>query len=826
MKALSSGRAGNGHNCIVRLAVNWQEHAVLTGVAQKFSAPATLPWWRRSWVGGTVALFALTLLLYAPVGRFEFVNYDDPEYVTENTHLNQGFSWSGIVWAFTKSHSANWHPLTWLSHMLDCQLWGVQPGPHHWHNVVLHALNAVLLFGWLRQATGATGRSWVVAALFAWHPLHVESVAWISERKDVLSAFWGLATLWCYTCYQQAPPDAAGKRPRKFYGLALVGLALGLMSKPMLVTWPFVLLLLDFWPGQRWGREPLRRLVLEKLPFLALSVISCVITFAVQSAAGATHTLHAISADYRLGNAVQSYALYFWQTLCPRELLPFYPFEPLVVWRVALAGAVLAGISFLVWRNRQEHRWGFVGWSWYLGTLVPVIGLVQVGNQALANRYSYLPLIGVFIGLAWLVQNTMPRLSLQAKAPFRIVVGLLLAICFGLAGRQVWRWENTCTLFVPVTERFPDEYVGHAIVGTAYTQQTNYSRAFYHLRRAIELQPNQPDPYKDIGDIFMVSNRLDEAVTCYRNAVERKANYFPGYFQLGLALTRQGKYAESLQAFTEAEKLRPDYAPTLFHLGNVMIRMGQAAQAIPFYERSLRLRPGQTEVYNNLAYAYSQTGQTELAIEAFRKALALAPDASEMRVNLGAALLRQNQIAPAIEQFELARQRQPDFAPVHLNLGLAQARAGNWSAAAAAYQDYVRFCPDQVDGRLKLADALRHLDQPRLALEQLEAAHRLAPDHVGALINLAALLGSTAESGRKDSPRALQLATRACELTQQQDPAALLALAAAQQQNNQLAAARQTAEAALAAAQARQRPELGARAEHFLQSLPPASVNP
>lgn len=704
--------------------MNWQEHAMLTGVAPKFTSTATVPWWRRLTVVGAIGLFVLTLLLYAPVGQFEFVDFDDSEYVYDNTHLNRGISWSGIAWAFTKSHSANWHPLTWLSHMFDCQLWGATPGPMHWHNVLLHALNAVLLFGWLRQATGATGRSWVVAALFAWHPLHVESVAWISERKDVLSAFWGIATLWCYTCYQQATPDTAGRRPRRFYGWGLVCFGLGLMSKPMLVTWPFVLLLLDFWPGQRCGRESWQRLWREKLPFFALSALSSVVTSMVQT--GAKQSWDVITWDHRLGNAVKSYGLYLWQMIYPDDLQPFYPLGTLVIWRVALAFVVMLGLSLIIWRWRQQCGWAFFGWNWYLGTLVPVIGLMQVGNQALADRYSYLPLIGIFILVVWFGQRIGERFSQRGTLALQLTAAGILIACCWLTRQQVWRWQNSITLFAPVAARFPDNYVGHAIVGAAYAQQTNYPQAIFHLQRAIEILPTEPDSYKEIGDIFVVSNRLDDAIACYQRAIELQPTHFASQYQLAMALTKQDRNEEALQAFTAATTLKPDNSLAQYHLANTLVRLRRVEPAIPHYERALQLQPNRVEVLNNLAYAYAQIGKADHAIATFQQALQLNPELAETRVNLGAILLRQNQIAPAIEQFQIACRQKPDLAVAYLNLGLAYARAGNWSDAARVYQSYLTLQPNQPDGYLKIADALLHLSQPQPARTHLETALQLA----------------------------------------------------------------------------------------------------
>lgn len=698
---------------------------MLSGMAQKFSPPAAGPWWRRTWLLGVLTLFLPTLLLFAPVGGFDFIIFDDQEYVAANPHLNRGFTGDGVVWAFTKSHSANWHPLTWLSHMLDCQLWGLQAGPHHWHNVILHALNAVLVFGWLRAATGRTLGSWFVAALFAWHPLHVESVAWVSERKDVLSTFWGLISLWCYTCHQQSAVNPAGKRPMRCYWLAVVSFALGLMSKPMLVTWPFVLLLLDFWPLQRWDREPARQLLREKWPFLALSFLSCLVTFLVQSTAGATSKLNLVSIDYRLGNAVNSYALYLWQTIWPRDLLVFYPCGELIVWRVALAFVLLLVLSVLIWRCRRQLPWAGWGWCWYLGTLVPVIGLVQVGSQALANRYMYIPSIGIFIGLVWSAEFILQKYQVRRLWLPVGMSGILLG-CMLQTATLLPRWKDSISLFQPVCAAFPEAYFAHLNLGLAYSNEAKYPEAYRHLREAIRLEPKNSATYNDLGRVFSKNNRTTDAIACFRQAIALSPDFFAAYKNLGLELEKTGPTDEALEQYRQAERLNPDHAELQYLFANAHQRRGQWPEAIARYQHALRLQPDHIEAHNNLALAYSQAGQPDAAAAELEQTLRLKPDLVETRVNLGALLIRQGNYPDAIRHLSQAVQLNPEFPAAHLNLGLARARNGQWAEAAGAYQKYVTLLPDQPEGRLKLADALLHLNQPQAARDHLETALRSA----------------------------------------------------------------------------------------------------
>ena len=379
---------------------------------------------RRNILTGLL-LTAVTLSLYAPVRHFDFINFDDPAYVLNNPQVQAGITSSSIRWAFTQGHSSNWHPLTWISHMLDWQLFGRHAGGHHATNVLLHTGNTLLLFGLLIRLTGKAGRSAVVAGLFALHPLHVESVAWIAERKDVLSTFFGLWTLWAYARYADRPSAAR-------YLAALGLFALGLMSKPMLVTWPFVLLLLDYWPLKRVDSVPWRTLLREKVPFLVLALASAVVTFLVQREGGAVAAISRISAGMRLQTALVAYVAYIGKLVWPTRLAVLYPLaHSLPIAQVAGAVAVLAIITYAAWRGARRFPYLATGWLWYLGTLVPVIGLVQVGTQRMADRYTYIPYIGLFVfgvwGVAdWAEQRKIPRGAMAGAAV--TILSLLTAL--------------------------------------------------------------------------------------------------------------------------------------------------------------------------------------------------------------------------------------------------------------------------------------------------------------------------------------------------------------------------------------------------------------
>lgn len=528
-----------------------------------------------------LALAALTAVVYAPVRHHDFVQVDDPAYVTENPHVLRGLTPEGIAWAFTTGDAANWHPVTWLSHMLDVQLFGVAAGPHHLTNVLLHMANTLLLFGLLVQLTGAVWRSALVAALFAVHPLHVESVAWVAERKDVLSTLFWMLTLWAYVGFVRsqgstagaAAPPATSRSRRGFYLLMLAFFALGLMAKPMLVTLPCVLLLLDIWPLERLrlatpevrspkandrpsGRSaagspragagtrrskdrPARArtpgkpdlvstawpLVREKLPLFVMAVASSIVTVIVQQRGGAVSTLEAYPFSLRLQNALVSVVAYLRSTLWPEGLTVLYPFpESVPDWQVAGALAVLGGISFVVYRLARRHPYLLVGWLWYLGTLMPVAGLVQVGLQARADRYTYVPLIGIFIMVAWGVAALLDRMRGVRHVVPIAAIGVILG-CTLTARAQVGYWKDNVTLFTRATmlTLHVDEYEAHMSLGTTLGNQGRVDEAMRHFAEAARLRPQS------------------DAAHC----------------SLGLALARSGRAIDAAREFNEALRLNP-----------------------------------------------------------------------------------------------------------------------------------------------------------------------------------------------------------------------------------------------------------------------------
>ena len=535
-------------------------------------------------------LALITLLVYLPVAHDGFVNYDDQDYVTENSVVQKGLTWTGIKWAFTTGHASNWHPLTWLSHMADCELFALNPGAHHLANVLFHTANVVLLFLLLLRLTGALWPGAFIAALFAWHPLHVESVAWISERKDVLSTFFALLTLLAYTRYAQrrsrvepsplrsAAPGSRGSRADTTapalgirlwtldYALTLFFFALGLMSKPMLVTLPFVMLLLDYWPLQRLStlnHQPSTclRLAWEKWPFFLLATVSCVVTFLVQSqrSGDAVASLELIPLHYRFCNALVSCGLYLLKMVWPVGLAVFYPLPEHLTWLLMAATAaavVLIIISSYVWRAGRVRAYLPVGWLWFLGTLVPVIGLVQVGGAALADRYTYIPSIGVFIAVTFGICELADRFQFPPKA-IATAAALILATCLILTENQLRYWHDSETLFAHALAVTKNNHVAHVNLGVALEEKGKLSEALAEYRAAEELAPELYHIHNNLGNLLDNLGHPQKALIEYRWAVLLNPSLPSLHNGAGAVLAELGRFDEAMRQFKEAARLDP-----------------------------------------------------------------------------------------------------------------------------------------------------------------------------------------------------------------------------------------------------------------------------
>jgi len=545
-------------------------------------------------------LLVSVLIVFWPTLGHEFINYDDFSYVVHNNHVKSGLTLPGIRWAFTSTYASNWHPVTWLSHMLDCQLFGLRPGGHHFTNLLFHAANTILLFLLLRTMTGALWRSAIVAALFAVHPLHVESVAWVAERKDLLSTFFMLITLSAYAGYVRQP---GWKR----YVPVIFLFAVGLMAKPMLVTLPFVLVLLDYWPLDRLEMDGksrkqkltvLKRLLLEKAPLFLLSAASSVITIFAQTSA--IWNLADIPIPTRLGNAIISYAKYLGLTFWPTDLAIIYPYpDSLCFLEMILASAVLVVISTFVFLTAKKHRYLPVGWLWFLGTLVPVIGIVQVGSQAMADRYTYIPLIGIFIMLAWGGSDLFERFKWSAKASEIITAGFILVL-MTLSARQVVFWKDGITLFQHTIRVTSDNYVAHNNLGIALAHQGKRDEASIHFREALRISPIYTHARYNLALNCQNEGNIDEAIVHYRELI-RLSPSADGRNNLAVALMARGEYEEAAEQLLKAIQDDPGNARAYNNYGVILMQKGDTDAARLQFEKSLRLDPNYENARSNLA---------------------------------------------------------------------------------------------------------------------------------------------------------------------------------------------------------------------------------
>ena len=597
-------------------------------------------------------LVAVTLAVYWPVTSHDFVNYDDPEYFTSNTHVLTGLTPGNIAWAFTTGQAGNWHPLTWLSLMLDVALFGKGPAGPHFTNLMFHLANTLLVFLLLRRLAGATWRSAMVAALFALHPLHVESVAWISERKDVLCAFFGLLSLWAYACYAQGAGnrEQGGKtsniqhptsNTQWCYWSAVFFFALGLLSKPMLVTLPFVMLLLDWWPLGRMSRvesreSRVRRLVLEKIPFFLLSAVSSVVTFIVQQKSGAVAALVKITLAGRIENAFVACARYLGRTFWPAALASPYPHPGhWPVMPVLLAFALFAGCCAAAVWLRKKFPFAFTGWFWFVVMLIPVIGLIQVGNAALADRYTYLPLLGVFLALVWGIGGAVAHWRMPR--PVVAVAALLLLLAAAARTRdQIGYWQNSGTLFTHTLAVTENNYVAENNLGTWLSQNGRVTEAMDRFRRSLQIEPDNPDALFNLGNAFAKLGDWDDAIAHYRRAREILPAQADILDNLGLALAAEKQYAGAITNFEAALKLNPDSANAHNNLATVLFIQKNFEEAVRHYREALRVEPDNPQILGNLGDALVKQGQIAEAVRSYREAMRLRPDDAKTRAKLQA----------------------------------------------------------------------------------------------------------------------------------------------------------------------------------------------
>ncbi len=576
-----------------------------------------------------------TLMAFWQVMSCDFTNYDDPEYVIKNSHIQNGITFEGIRWAFTTGYASNWHPLTWMSHMLDVQFFGVTPRWHHLTNLLFHLANALLLFYVLHRMTKSLWQSAFVAALFALHPLHVESVAWVAERKDVLSAFFWMLTMTAYVSYVERPGL------RRYLVVVFVYLS-GLMAKPMLVTLPFVLLLLDYWPLQRFQRKRsdqgiqtgaqwslMRPLLWEKIPFIGMAILSSIITYIAQHKGGSVASIETYSLSVRLSNACVSYVTYIRKMIWPTDLAVLYPHPGTrPAWQIWGALLLLIAATILIIRSTKKYQYLAVGWFWYLGTLVPVIGIVQVGSQARADRYTYIPLIGVFIMTAWGIPQLVNMWRLGKEALF-VSAALILSCLSIITWIQVGHWQNSITLYNHTLNVTEHNMLAHYNRGQAYYSIGSYRQAIEDNDEAIKIDPRYAEAYNNRGSAYADLGNAMRAIEDYNKAIEYKPHFADAYYNRGNSYMSLGKQRQAIEDYDRFIEIDPRDAGVYLNRGAAYGILGDYGHAIQDFSKAIEIKPKYADAYGNRGNAYAVLGNNKEAIEDLKRAAALGHEASQ-----------------------------------------------------------------------------------------------------------------------------------------------------------------------------------------------------
>lgn len=610
------------------------------------------------------ALIGITLVVYAQVGHQPFSMLDDPVYVSYNAHMNAGLTWTNFQWAWTTFDSANWHPITWLSHLLDAEFFGRDPGPQHIVSLAIHIASSVWLFVGLRRLTSAAGPSALVAALFAIHPLNVESVAWIAERKNVLSTLCWWATIGAYVRY-------VGRPGRARYAVVAALFAIGLMAKPMLVTLPLCLLLMDVWPLERasWPwRAPIASgvggptwpvLLREKVPLLVLAAASAVITFIAQRSGGAVVDLGTISLAQRLANAPVAYLRYLEKTVWPEHLSVFYPYPLAIEWTaLVVALVILAGISVVAFRLAGRRPFILAGWLWYLVTLTPVIGVIQVGRQAMADRYAYVPLVGIFVAVVWGVRSLTANWRAPALVP--ALPGVIVVALLTLTARvQASYWEDTERLLQHSVDVMPTNFTALRGLAGLLSRDGRHDDALAMFKRAAAANPGNPDvptdianEYAALGLTFAENGQFAKAIEDFREALRVKPGLSGVRVKLGLALLGDQRPAEALAELQAAIAADPADADARYRIASVYIALNRVNDAIAAYQDAPRLNPKLVEAHTDLGRLLLTLRRPDEAIAVFRRALQLDENVEDARLGLGLALASTGHLPEARQELE------------------------------------------------------------------------------------------------------------------------------------------------------------------------------
>ena len=629
----------------------------------------------------TIAVFAV----YWQVVGFDFVNFDDPYYVKDNDVVGKGITLDGIRWAFTSVYVSNWHPLTWISHMLDVQFFGMSPGFHHFTNLLIHALNTILLFILFKNMTGAVWRSAAVAALFALHPLHVESVAWISERKDVLSTFFWMLTMVGYIWYVQ-------KRNIRRYLIVVTFYILGLMSKPMLVTLPFVLLLLDFWPLNRIerlsgssdihsymarseiSRHKIAILVTEKIPLIVLAMISSGVTFLAQQSGGSVISGQTIRLGSRIINAVITYITYLEKMFLPRNLAAFYPYPhafPLP--EIILCTFLLLTITGFVLMFAKKFSYLVVGWFWYLGTLVPVIGIIQAGGQSMADRYTYIPLVGIFLMAVWGLTDLLRRWR-YGRVTLGISFASVIIIAMWVSWIQIGYWKNSETLFRHALDVTDNNYFAHYNLGTALLEKGDNAGAARQYEESLRINPHNASAHNNLGNLLYLTGNADEAIEHYWAALKIDPHKADVYYNMGTIYYQKGNIHKAIKCFEQAIGEKPGYIQAMEKLEFAKTQQAHSPDPISSLQRSILLDPFNPMLYVSLGDIYRQQGEYDEAIAQYQKAVSLQPKLIKAMYGLVLTYTSKKEYSKSVDELQNIRQLQPDNPEIYYNIACMYAK--------------------------------------------------------------------------------------------------------------------------------------------------------
>jgi tetratricopeptide (TPR) repeat protein len=637
-----------------------------------------------------VFLILATSGVYWQVGGCDFINFDDPEYVVENSYVNTGLSGDNVIWAFTAFHSSNWHPLTWISHMVDSQVYGLNAGGHHVTNLVLHIINAILLFLLLKAMTGSIWPSAFVACLFALHPVHIESVAWVSERKDVLSTLFWFLTMGAYLRYGQ-------KKTTGMYVATLILFGLGLMAKPMLVTVPFILLLMDYWPLNRFDRQRYGAVLVEKIPFFLLTTGSCIVTFFAQLNGDSVLGFGNVAMQHRLGNTVLSYAKYIGKMFWPTDLAIFYPFEvEQVNWQIMLAGILLIGMTVFVFRFGKRYKYLVFGWFWYLGTLVPVIGLMQVGAQGLANRYTYVPYTGLFIIIAWGAGDLFVRWRFRRAVLSSVSVVIILVLSV-VTYTNVFNWRDTKTLFEHAIEVTEKNLAAHHILGDWLLRRGQVDESIVHNLKVAQINSRYFYAYENLGAAYDLKGQTKRAMDYYLKAIEVKPNTFYANINLASRYSEMGDFPRALRHLKTAMSAKPNNADLIGMLAGIYAKSGRFEEALKEYQKVLQLNPNDANICFSMGYVQLQMGRINEAIEYYNRALRIDPELAAAYHGLGNCYFALGQVDKSIDSLNRSLQIKPEFFSAYFDLGIAYYHLKNYEQAARHFEEALRINPDSAD---------------------------------------------------------------------------------------------------------------------------------